>query len=210
MNFDLFLELEPLITHGMSRFQMQNFVINDSITPYRKLRQALMELKARAEVLTNGEFDLQENQLKLKKAQQEAAALTGIDREIKEVEVRRLEYIINRTSTVRLQQTQEAEFFMGVASELVEEFGGVERAKEVLGDPEVQYREETEYWTRRLGRGVFSDLINYGTISKGLVESISNLPMEIQQDIVRVALSQQETLTKLLEDTKDTMLVERD
>lgn len=210
MNFETFSQLEPLITSGMSTFQMENFVVNDSITPYRKLRQAMMEVKARMEVLANGEFDLQENQLKLKKAQLEAAQLTGIDKEIKEVEVRRLDYIINRTSTMRRQQTQEAEFFMSMVDSLISELGGLDKAKELLSDPKAQYEQEADYWTKRLGRGVYSDLINFGTITKGVVESISCLPLEQQKEIVRVALSQQESLTKLLDDTKDTLLVERD
>lgn len=210
MNFETFLQLEPLITSGMSTFQMENFVVNDSITPYRKLRQAMMEVKARMEVLANGEFDLQENQLKLKKAQLEAAQLTGIDKEIKEIEVKRLDYIINRTSTLRRQQTQEAEFFMSIVDSLIAELGGLDKAKELLSDPKVQYEQEADYWVKRLGRGVYSDLINFGTISKGVVESISCLPLEQQKEIVRVALSQQESLTKLLDDTKDTLLVERD
>lgn len=210
MNFELFLQLEPLITSGMSTFQMEHFVVNDSITPYRKLRQALMEVRARMEVLANGDFDLQENQLKRKKAALEAAKLVGVDQEIKQVEVNRLDYIINRTSTMRQQQTHEAEFFMSIVNKIIEDLGGLDKAKELLSNPELQYQQESEYWTKRLGRGVYSDLINFGTITKGVVESISCLPPEQQKEIIRVALNQQESLTKILEDTKDTLLVERD
>jgi hypothetical protein len=99
---------------------------------------------------------------------------------------------------------------MGIVDSIIEELGGLERTKELLGDPKLQYEQESAYWTKRLGRGVYSDLINYGTITKGVVESISCLPLDQQKEIIRVALNQQESLTKILEDTKDTLLVERD
>lgn len=210
MNFELFLQLEPLVTNGMSTFQMENFVVNESITPYRKLRQALMEVKARMEVLANGDFDLQENELKRKKARQEFETLTGIDKELKEVEIKRLDYIINRTSTMRQQQTREAEFFMGIASELIDQMGGVEKVKQCLNDPKYHYEQETDYWTKRLSRSVCSDFINFGTITKGVVESISCLPLEQQKEIIQVALNQQAQLTELLDNTRDTLLVSRD
>ena len=210
MNFDLFLQLEPHVTNGMSTFQMENFVINDSITPYRKLRQALIEAKTRVEVLTSGNFDLQETEIKLARAKEEAGTLTGYDRQLKDLEVKRLEYTINRATGLRKQQTREVEFFMGMVAQLVESIGGVEKAIELLNDPKSQIDNEQDYWIKRLSRSVYSDFVNFGTISKGVVESIACLPLDTQKEIIQQALGQQQYLTDLLEDTKDTLLVNKD
>jgi hypothetical protein len=210
MNLDKFLQLEHLISNGMSTFQMKNFVVNDSITPYRKLRQALIETKSRLEVLTTGEFDLKETQLRLQQAQIDLDNLDGINRQLKELDIKRLEFTINRTTALRVQQTREVEFFLGIIEDLINNLGGTEKAMEMLSDPQQLMDNESEYWTKRLARGVFSDFVNFGTITKGVIESISMLTPEQQQEIIQLALNQQMTLTSLVDSTRDKLLVTRD
>lgn len=210
MNLNNFLQFEPLISNGMSIFQMKHFVVDESITPYRKLRQALIEAKARLELLASGELDLQEQQLKLEKAKIECQQLSGIDQQLKEVDIKRIEYHINRSSTARRQQTLELEFFLGVIDQLIQDNGGLEKAKELFSNPEIQYTAETDYWVERLGRSVYSDFINYGTITKGVVESVNCLPVEQQHEIIQKALNQQLSLTQMLDRTRDNMLVNKD
>lgn len=210
MDIKLFTEIEPLITNGMSTFQIENFVVNESITPYKKLRQAMIEARGRLEVLANGEFDLLETQLKKQKAEMEAVHLSGIDLQLKEIEIKRFDYIINRTTGMRKQQQAEAEYFMTFVESLVKDMGGVEVVKEALQDPAYLYQQESEYWTRKLARSVFADFVNYGTISKGLTESIACLPKEQQKDIFLLAIDQQSTLTGIIDQARDTLLVEKD
>jgi hypothetical protein len=210
MDIKLFTEIEPLITNGMSTFQIENFVVNESITPYKKLRQAMIEARGRLEVLANGEFDLLETQLKKQKAEMEAVHLSGIDLQLKEIEIKRFDYIINRTTGMRKQQQAEAEYFMTFVESLVKDMGGVEVVKEALQDPAYLYQQESEYWTRKLARSVFADFVNYGTISKGLTESIACLPKEQQKDIFLLAIDQQSTLTRIIDQARDTLLVEKD
>lgn len=210
MDINLFSRLEPLITNGMSTFQIEYFVINESITPYKKLKQALVEAKGRLEVLANGEFDLEENMIKRERALLESEQLQGFELRLKMIEIRRLEYIINRTTAMRQQQTAEAEFFMSVIEKLVTEMGGVDCVQESLSDPEYLYQQESDYWTKKLARSVFADFVNYGTISKGLSESITCLSVSQQEEIYKLAIDQQNQLTQLLTNTRDTLLVEQD
>lgn len=210
MDINLFSRLEPLITNGMSTFQIEYFVINESITPYKKLKQALVEAKSRLEVLANGEFDLEENMIKRERALLESEQLQGFELQLKMIEIRRLEYIINRTTAMRQQQTAEAEFFMSVIEKLVTEMGGVDCVQESLADPEYLYQQESDYWTKKLARSVFADFVNYGTISKGLSESITCLSVSQQEEIYKLAIDQQNQLTQLLTNTRDTLLVEQD
>lgn len=210
MDINLFSKLEPLITNGMSTFQMEYFVVNESITTYKKLKQALIEAKGRLEVLANGAFDLEENMIKRERAIMESEQCQGFDLQLKAIEIKRLDYIINRTTVMRQQQTAEVEFFMSVIEGLVADMGGVDHVQELLASPEYLYQQETEYWTRKLGRSVFADFVNYGTISKGLSESITCLPASQQAEIYKLAIDQQNQLTQLLTNTRDTLLVEQD
>jgi hypothetical protein len=211
MNIELFLQLEPLISNGMSIFQMDKFVINDSITPYRKLRQALVELKARLESVSNVDLDLEEVKLKKLKAEFDMAKLEGIDQQLQEIQVRRYGFEVNRKEAHRLQVLKEAEFFLKVLTKIVnEEFGGVEKTIELLNTPEFHMESETEFWTKKLARTAFGDFVNYGTVSKGTVESIACLSIEQQREIINLAMNQQAELTSLLENGRDNILIKRD
>jgi hypothetical protein len=211
MNIELFLQLEPLISNGMSIFQMDKFVMNESITPYRRLRQALVESKARLENVSTIDLDLEEIKLKKLKAEQEMANLEGIDQQIQEIQVRRYGFEVNRKETHRLQVLREADFFLTVLAKIVnEELGGLAKTVELLNDPEFHMESEKEFWTKKLARTAFSDFINYGTIGKGTVESISCLPIEQQKEIINLALSQRVELTSLLDTGLDNVLIERD
>jgi hypothetical protein len=211
MNIELFSQIEPLISNGMSIFQMDKFVINESLTPYRRLRQSFVESKARLESMATLDLDLEEMKLKKIKAEQEMAQLEGIDQQIQEIQVRRFDYELNRKRTHRLQLIKEAEFFLNILTRIVnDEFGGAEKMVELLKDPEYHIQSEKEFWTKKLARSAFSDFINYGTIGKGTVESISNLPLEQQREIINLAINQQLELSALVDSGRDNALIESD
>lgn len=210
MELDLFLKLEPLINGGMSAFQLQNFVINENITPYRKLRQAVIELRARLEVLAGSQLDFEEAELKKQKLIEEKEALTGIDQKLKDLEIRRVDLVFNRRATQLAQYEKEAQYFIDMVTKLTNDVGGFEKAQEVLNDPEAYNQTEEEYWTKRLARGMYTDFINFGTVTKGVLEAITALPIEQQQKIVNEALTTQANFGELLNNTKDALLIERD
>ena len=212
MDIEIFSKLEPLISNGMSIFQMDKFVINDSITPFRKLRQAFIEGKSRVETLANGALDLEELEIKKQIAQSELDSLTSnLEKKLKLVEIKRYELSINRTKLHRVQITREAEFFLNIATDIINnDFGGIEAAVEKISDPDFYNQQEQDFWTEKMARSVFADLVNFGTITKGLSESISCLSVEQQKLIFAEAMNQQDALNILLENTKDRLLVQRD
>ncbi len=210
MDLELFLKLEPLTNGGMSVFQMQHFVINENITPYRKLRQAVIELRARLEVLAGSQLDFEEAELKKQKLIEEKEALTGIDQKLKDIEIRRVDLVFNRRGTQLAQYEKEAQFFVDMITKLTDDVGGFDKAQEILNNPELLNQTEEDYWTKRLARGMYSDFINYGTVGKGTLESIVALPIEQQHKIVNLALTNQADFAELLNNTKDALLIERD
>jgi len=211
MNIEIFSKLDPLIVNGMSVFQMEKFVVNDSITPFRKLRQAFIEGKSRIETLANSALDLEELEIKKQIAELELESLTGLEKKLKAVDIKKFELNINRMQLHRTQVTKESEFFLKIVNEIIDnDFGGIDNAIEKLSDNNFYYQQESDFWTEKLARSVFADLVNFGTITKGLSESISCLPVDQQKLIFAQAIGQQETLSALLETTRDTLLVQRD
>jgi hypothetical protein len=109
------------------------------------------------------------------------------------------------------QLQSESEFFLNQINQIVSEhFGSIEPAIEKLTDAKYHYSQESEYWTEKLSLGVCSDLINYGTISKGVLEAIACLSDQQQQQILTNAVSKQISFHKLLDNTKDLALVSED
>lgn len=211
MNIKLFSQLEPHINNGMSMFQMEKFVINESITPFRKLRQAFIEGKARLENLATESLEIEEAEIKKKMLENELSSSDGLEKNLKEVELKRAELALNRMKLHHQQLKKEADFFLNVVNNIVnDDFGGIESAIEKLSDPNFYNQQESHFWTEKLSRSVFADLVNFGTITKGLSESICCLPIEQQKLIFSKAISQQEILSNLLETTRDMLLVQRD
>src|ERR1035437_4298087 len=87
LDISLFLKIEPFITNGMSSFQMDKFVIEDQITPYRKLKQAMIEAKARLETITSIGFDIEELEVKkLKSVSEKEICDNEFDKRLKDIE----------------------------------------------------------------------------------------------------------------------------
>jgi hypothetical protein len=190
---------------------MEKFVVNDSITPFRKLRQAFIEGKARIENLANNALDIEELEIKKQIVELELVSLSEIEKKLKTIEIKKYDLNINRMQLHRIQLTKEAEFFLNIVNEIINnEFGGIDHAIEKLNDSDFYYQQESDFWTEKLARSVFADLVNFGTITKGLSESISCLSIDQQKLIFAQAIGQQETLSALLETTRDTLLVQRD
>lgn len=211
-SIDQYLKLEPLFTSGMSTFQMNHFVINDHITPYRKLKQAMVEARARLENITSIGFDLEELKIKRDKAHDDyLKAAKGPDSLLLEVQVRRFDFEINRKEALIAQAKKESDFFLDIVKEIVNlEFGSTDDAVLKLSSEVYQQDQEREFWTQKLSRSVFSDLINYGTISKGLMDSILCLPTEQQKLIVDSATQRHVEYQKQLTAGNDQALIKAD
>lgn len=209
MDISLFLSLEPYVSSGMSDFQMDNFVINDSITPYRKMRQAVIEAKARLETITSTGFDLEELEIKEQRIEFEKIAITDpFALRLKEVESRRVQFDLNRKRTLLEQVNKEATFFLAALDKLVEsEFGGAEALSIKMADPTFHANGEADFWVKKLARGAYSDYVNYNTISKGVLESISCLPVDLRNKILSEATAQQLEYHNTMQGIGDAILV---
>lgn len=212
LDISLYLKIEPHVTNGMSIFQMDKFVIEDQITPYRKLKQAVMESRARLENITSMGYDLQELQIKREQAIAKKAKEEDVfEKRLLDVQIDRLQFEINRKQSILDQQHKEVIFFNTTLQELVVQmFGDEETMVKKLQDPSFHQQCETEFWTEKLSRSVFSDLVNYNTISKGVLEAVINLPIEQQRTIILTATQSAEETRLRLTNGKDTALVGMD
>jgi hypothetical protein len=209
LNLSAYNSIQPMISAGMSNFQMQHFVIDDQLTVERKMRQLVMEITTRLETLTHGTFELEEKQIALARIEEQVTVANPSDLDIREqkLKIDRATYVINRRIAQNKLIQSEAAFFSDALEKLVHEnYGSIDKAIKALRDPNTLIEGEETYWTKRLARGAMSDIINYGVITKGTIEAICNLPAEQQREIYSLANQNVNNVQKVINATRDEVL----
>lgn len=194
---------------GMSAFQIEKFVIKDQLTPYRQIRQALIEIRARLETKATIEFDLEELNLKLFIAErdQEATGLDTLEGKLLGVERKRHSYEIDRKLKVLAQIDRESSVLSADAMRIINsEFESFENFEKLIADQDFITKQEQLYWSARLARSVASDLINFNAVSKGNVEAISVFDLADQLAIFGSGIRDSVKLTVQLSQVRDTQL----
>lgn len=209
MTNQLFLKLDQYFTSGMTPFQMRNFVINDFITAYRKLRQLVVEIKARVENKISIMFEIEELQIKIDRLNKIKPSDIFQSR-LEDVERRRYEWQLRQKQTLITQIDFELTTFANVLNTLVEEQGGLDTLLTNLQSDEFHEKEESQYWIEKMASSAYSDFINYGTISKGVIDTIKLLPQESQHIVIEKALEKQYNTIAELNVYKDRLLVSKD
>jgi hypothetical protein len=173
------------------KFKMKYFTAESQLTPFHKMRQYLLELRAIEESVENMEaiieqYLLQEEIANLKKE----AAQDPIEK--KEWELQALKAM----NEVRQAKRRVAQNYIERAQfiDLLKEFLDSDESKdengrslmEVLDTPEEDMY-EAEYWTARLAKQAAMDMQSYGKIMSGNMESITMLPPDQQTEIISIA-----------------------
>lgn len=184
----IYTELEQFISQGMSKFQMRAFVVNSFQTPYRQIKQALIEIRTRQENRVMQSFDLEDLEIKLKFV---ASGTTGKDQALADLERRKLAYLIDRKKALIAQIDYEISVFGSALADAVEALGGLGRATALLSDPAEMEAAETEYWMAHLSQSVFTDLVQCGTVTKGVLESVLCCTEAQQRQVMETALKKQ-------------------
>jgi hypothetical protein len=170
----------------------------------------MIEAKARLENITSVGFDIDEARIKLEKAKLDETNGDDFEKRLAKVAVLRHQFEISRKETILTQQQREVEFFLGVINDVAEQYGGADKLIEQMQDPEFHGKEESNFWTKKLARGVFSDLINYGAISKGVIEAIENLPAEQRTAVLQEANTRQVESEKEIRGIRNQILALKD
>lgn len=210
---DVFYKAQECIEHSMSEFQINQFVIEDHITQYRKVKQIVIELRSRLENKAMAEFDLREIELEAERLQHKLENSVYDDefaRRKDEINLERQQYQVDRKQAQLQLHEREIGVFTKAFEKIVDEMGGEELFLEKITDNNYRDVEEQNYWTAKLSRSLQGDLISTGVISRGIFETIVNLPKEQQKLIYENAIKGQIALGQQLDDQKDSLLVESD
>ncbi len=206
---DLFLQIERHIEQSMSDFQIENFVVNDHITPYRKLKQIVIELRTRMENKASAMLDEEELKIKIEQLQDptEPYPQGPYHARLRDVELQRQQFQLNRKQHQIALIDREIAIFNKALADISAQMGGDDAVIANIENKSFRDAGEAEYWEKRLARNALADLVATGTISKGVFETLATLPDGTVERVLTSAVAQNAQLHLNLEKKRDEYLI---
>lgn len=173
------------------KFKLKWFVGEMQITPFAKMRQWLLELRSKEEVIDFQEYEIKKLEIKIKKAKRHAEKIEDIlDKEEAQVELDKLNFDLK----LNKRRLQDGYLERQNLIDLVKEFLDSPEGKtpdgrsliEVLNTQEEEIY-EAEYWTARLAKQAAMDICAYGRIGVGNMDALCQLSQQQQTDALALA-----------------------
>ena len=189
-NFDKSLmDWAEKVPFGQSDFQNTYYVVNSHVTPWRQMRQAIMELQARTNAVQKVTVQYKRNLNDIARIKHE------IENEEDEFQRKDLEcqleilYLDSQIWKNKLKQSKsEIEGFMRIIKQRAGDVPVEEFIKQ-FDDPEIIEFEEHKYWIARMAKQSAIDLLTTGRIQAGNLESMLQMTPEDQAAVTDLALT---------------------
>jgi len=183
---DFDIELIKSAVHvntSMSDYQCQHFVAKSQITPYKQVRQSLMELEVRYHAYQEIRNSLRKAEIHRKKMiLQIESTPDELDRELIKIDLEKNDYDITIWKRKLVQSQFEINAFIAVIKKFVK------------NEDELQYylqfneEEERKYWIARMGKQAAIDIIAFGRVGSGNMDSIAMMDERDQLETLRLAI----------------------
>lgn len=168
---------------GMTPYQCANFVARSQLTPWRQVRQAYMELEVRYHAYQEIKTSLRKSELIRKKwLRDQAEATDEIAKEMLQVDIDKNDYDISIYKRKLIQAEREINAFLDV----VKHYAKTEEDLRYFAEDNPE--EERKYWIARMGKQAAIDVIAYGRVGSGNMESIAMMPEEDQVETLAFAM----------------------
>tara|TARA_B100000900_G_scaffold147180_2_gene124838 strand:+ start:1303 stop:2139 length:837 start_codon:yes stop_codon:yes gene_type:complete len=168
---------------GMTEYECEHFVADPQLTPWRKVRQALMELETRYHAYMENRNSLRKAEILRKRLNRDMPELPDeLDRELMQIDMEKNDYDIGIWKRKLRQSELELKYFLNVVDKYVDDDHPLEYyCKE-------NHQEVRMYWIARMGKQAAMDIISYGRIGSGNMTTIMDMPEEDQVETLGVAV----------------------
>lgn len=183
-DFDLkILETSVQQDSGQTDYQSKHFVANSQITPYKKVKQSLMELEVRYHAYHEIRASLRKSEImRLKMLRELEKIVDDLDRELLQIEIDKNDYDI----TVWKRKLRQSEYEINSFLKIIKEYAKDENELEYYKGHNEQ--EERQYWIARMGKQAALDIIAFGRVGSGNMDSIAMMGQEEQLDALTLAV----------------------
>lgn len=179
-------------TFTMPEFKAVNFVGHSQITPYGALKQYLLEIQGRETAIQSNQYEINKIELFIDREKDKMSKLEDkFDKRSCEIEIQYAE--IKREGFYRQLKAQREErlMYLKLIEELTEgEFGKLEDGTNLIDafdDPKKLEELERDYWIKRLGKQAAMDMIAYGKVGVGNMDSIAMMDAKSQEKTIQLA-----------------------
>ena len=181
-DFDI-LSASMRFNSGMTEYECEHFVADPQLTPWRKVRQALMELETRYHAYMENRNSLRKAEILRKRLNRDMPLLPDeLDRELMQIDMEKNDYDIGIWKRKLRQSELELKYFLNVVEKYVDDEHPLEYYCEE------NHQEVRMYWIARMGKQAAMDIISYGRIGSGNMTTIMDMPEEDQVETLGVAV----------------------
>jgi len=194
---DMSISQQDIISKSISNgnslpsYKAENFVGNAQITPYAKVKQYMLEISSREDVIEQMEYDIKKAQIKLNRLTTDAAKFSGFDLEEIQLDI---EYE-DRNFKKLVHKLKAAYDERQTYLDLIEKFNQTVDGKyedgrlliDVIGDKEICEKLEMQHWTYRLAKQASMDMVAYGRIGVGNMDAIAMMNPAQQDATLKLA-----------------------
>ena len=188
---------------GQTKFQNEYFVVNSQVSPYRQIRQAMMEIQGR----TNA---LQKTTIQFKRCLNDIARVTAAkEREKDEFHKVDRQYeleLLYLDKQIWLNKIKQCKEELNGLFDIIKAKAGTDdpvKITELLENKDLENVEEHKYWIARMGKQSAIDLLTTGRIQAGNLESILQMAPEDQAAVTDLAMTYSTAVNKSIGGIKE-------
>ena len=168
---------------GMTEYECEHFVADPQLTPWRKVRQALMELETRYHAYMENRNSLRKAEILRKRLNRDMPTLPDeLDRELMQIDMEKNDYDIGIWKRKLRQSELELKYFLNVVDKYVDDEHPLEYYCQE------NHQEVRMYWIARMGKQAAMDVYITGRIGLGNLDSIAMMREEDQYATLNIAM----------------------
>jgi len=186
------IDIAQNLSFSTPKYKLENFVGGAQITPYAKFRQWFMELRTREDACEHLEYLLKKKEIEIQLEQEKMQFLTNdLNKEYSKITIMDMEIDLRKYKRNIKDAYKERQIFIDLIKDFLESEEGKlptgESFIEVFENPELEDKFEKEHWTVRMAKQSMLDMIAYGRIGTGNLDSILMMEPEQQQEVLALA-----------------------
>jgi hypothetical protein len=186
------MEISENMSFALPKYKAYNFVGGAQITPYAKLKQWLLELRGREDAVQHLEYTVRKAELEIQMDEESKEFISDPKRkEMINLTVADKHIDLRKFKRNLKDAYRERQGFIDLIKEFLESEDAIlpdgTKLIDVFGNPELEEKYEHEYWTIRMAKQAMLDMISYGRIGTGNLDSILMMDPEQQKQVLSLA-----------------------
>jgi hypothetical protein len=186
------LNVAEQISFSLPKYKADNFVGGAQITPYAKLKQWLIELRSREDIVEHLEYLLRKKEIDIELEKEKIEFLTEpLRKELVELSIKDMNIDLRKYQRNLKDAYKERQIFIDLVKEFLDSEDSIlpdgTSLIDVFGNELLEDKLEKEYWSIRMAKQAMLDMISYGRIGTGNLDSILMMAPEQQKEVMALA-----------------------